>query len=234
MQWTLAGVAALMLAWLLAPAAVPIYDGPGFADEPYRYVHPPAGAKATPPPTTAKRTLTVNAQGFSAAGYSNSAEQGPQIVLYVPSGALQAPVGAKSIDVSETPVAPSAPLPSDGTIVGNVYRVAATSTGPVQVVGKDAAHQPTLQMRAPSAQQPGPVFEHRVGNRWQQYPTIRVGQDIYQATAPVFGDWALVKVSSKSSSSGGVNAGLLAGGIAVLVIAGLIIAIRLVRSRRQA
>jgi hypothetical protein len=236
MRWLLASVGALLVAWLVAPAVVPIYDGPGFADEPYRYVSAPDG-KTTKPPTTAKTAVAVNAQGLSAAAYSNSGEQGPQIVLYIPAGSLKAPAGAKTIDVSETPLAPAAPLPADGTIVTNVYRVAATTAqGPVQVVGKTENQVPTLQMRAPSAKQPGPVFEHRAASGWQRVETLRVGQDIYQASAPQFGDWALVQLRSApksgGASGGGVNVGLLAVGIGLLAVAGIILAIRLSRSRR--
>lgn len=236
-RWLLASVAALLVAWLVAPAAVPIYDGIGRADEPYRYVKP-TGGKTTKPPTTAKASVPVNAQGLSAAAYSNSAEQGPQIVLYVPAGSLQAPAGAKSIEVSETPLAPASPLPTDGTIVTNVYRVAATTAqGPVQVVGKSENQVPTLQMRAPTAKQPGPVFEHRTASGWERADTLRVGQDIYQASAPQFGDWALVQLRSApktAGAGGGVNGGLLAVGIGLLALAGIILAIRLSRSRRAA
>lgn len=233
-RWVVAAVAALAAVWALAPAAVPIYDGPGFPDEPYRYVQPPAGAKATAPPTTASASITVNAQGLSAAGYSNSAERGPQVVLYVPSGSLKAPSGAKTITVTETPQPPSAPLPSDGTIVSNVYRLAATtSQGPVQMVGKSEDQRPTLQMRAPDTQV-RPVFEYRTSGGWQRVETLRVGQDIYQASVPTFGDWALVKLAAqeKAGGSGGVNVGLLAAGVGVLVLAGIILAIRVTRSRR--
>ena len=238
LRWLVASFAALLVAWLLAPAVVPIYDGVSFPDEPYRYVQSPDG-KPTKPPTTAKATVQVNAQGLSAAAYSNSAEQGPQIVLYVPAGSLKAPAGATSIQVSETPLAPSAPLPTDGTIVSNVYRVAATAAaGPVQIVGKSENQLPTLQMRAPSAKQPGPVFEHRTSSgTWQRADTLRVGQDIYQASAPQFGDWALVQLTSAPKTSGagnggGINVGLLAAGIGLLALAGIILAIRMSRSRR--
>jgi hypothetical protein len=237
LRWLLASVAALLVAWLVAPAVVPIYDGAGFPDEPYRYVQSPDG-KPTKPPTDAKATVQVNAQGLSSAAYSNSAERGPQIVLYLPAGSLKAPAGATSIQVSETPLAATPPLPADGTIVTNVYRVAATTTsaGPVQVVGKSENQLPTLQMRAPSAQQPGPVVERRTSSGWQRMDTLRVGQDIYQASAPQFGDWALVQVrtpvSKKSSGGGGgVNVGLLAAGIGLLALAGIILAIRIARSR---
>jgi hypothetical protein len=39
----LLALVALPLAWLLAPGAVPLYDGINLPDEPYRYVVPPAG-----------------------------------------------------------------------------------------------------------------------------------------------------------------------------------------------
>jgi len=236
MRWLLAGLAALLVAWLVAPAVVPIYDGISNPDEPYRYVQAPSG-KSTKAPTVAKATVSVNAQGLSGAAYSNSLENGPQIVLYIPAGSLQAPTGVTSIQVSETPLAPTAPLPTDGTIVTNVYRVAATtSKGPAQIVGKTTNQIPTLQMRAPSAKQPGPVYERRTANGWQRLDTLRVGQDIYQASASQFGDYALVQLKDApktgGTGGGGVNVGLLAVGIGLLALAGIILAIRITRSRR--
>lgn len=235
-RWVVVALAALAGVWTLLPASLPIYDGPGFPDEPYRYVQPPAGAKSTPAPTSAQATLKVNANGLNAAGYSNSAERGPQVVLYVPSGAMKAPDGVTSITVTETPAAPSPPLPTDGTIVSNVYRLAATTAkGDVQIVGKTENQLPTLQMRSPSAKQPGPVLEHRSVAGWQREPTLRVGQDIYQASAPALGDWALVQLTSSSTGkkSGGVNVALLASGIAVLALVGIIVLIRRARGGRE-
>jgi hypothetical protein len=233
----LAGIGVLLVAWLVAPAVVPIYDGAGFADEPYRYVSSPDG-KATKPPTSAHATVAVNAQGLSGTAYSNSDEKGPQVVLFIPAGALQAPAGAKTIALAETPLAPTPPLPTDGTIVTNVYHVTATTPqGDVKVVGKTENQLPTLQMRAPSSKQPGPVFEHRTPTGWQRVATLRVGQDIYQASAPQFGDWALVQLTSTpkaSGSGGGINVGLLAAGIAVLALASIILAVRIARSRKSA
>jgi hypothetical protein len=239
MRWLLSSLAVLLVAWLVAPAVVPIYDGISNPDEPYRYVQAPSG-KTTKAPTVAKATVSVNPQGLSGAAYSNSLENGPQIVLYIPAGSMQAPAGVTTIQVSETPLAPSAPLPTDGTIVTNVYRVAATtSKGPAQIVGKTTNQIPTLQMRAPSAKQPGPVYERRTAKGWQRVDTLRVGQDIYQASAAQFGDYALVQLKNASktsgtsgSSGGGVNVGLLAVGIGLLALAGIILAIRITRSRR--
>ena len=236
-RWVVISLLALLGAWLVAPAVVPIYDGiGGSTDEPYRYVHRPADAPSAPTdkaPTEAKATLTVS-HGLSGAGYSNSAENGPQVSLYVPAGALKVPVGATSIVVTAQPLAPAPPLPKDGTIVTNVYRITATAGGQdAQLVGT-GNHAPTIQMRAPTGKQPGPVFEHRTGSSWQKVPTIRTGIDSYQAQAPAFGDWALVQTKSAKSAGGGVNVGLLAAGIAVLVVAGLIAVVRTIRLRQVA
>ena len=234
-RWLLVAIAALAAAWVVAPSAVPIYDGLSNPDEPYRYVQAPAGAKPTTPPTKAVGTVAVN-RGTSGAAYVNSHENGPQVSIYVPAGALGVPSGAASVSVTATPLAPSPPLPRDGTIWGNVYRVSATAgSQAVRIVGS-GAQTPTIQMRAPSGQQPGPVFEHRTSSGWQRMTTLRVGNDIYQSQAPAFGDWALVRLAhpDASVSSGGINGGLLGAGIAVLVLAALIFGIRLSRTRRAA
>lgn len=104
------------------------------------------------------------------------------------------------------------------------------------VVGR-RAQAPVLQMRAPSARQPGPVFEHRAGSGWVRVATLRAGSDVSQATASAFGDWALVRLTHPRGAGaggrgGGVNAGLLAAGVAALAVAGLILAVRVTRTRR--
>jgi hypothetical protein len=227
-RWLLVAAVALALAWVIAPTVTPIYDGVGQPDEPYRWVKPPSNAKTTKAPTAAQATVAVTG-GFSTAQFANTSEVAPQISLYLPPKALQVPTGATSIAVEVKPLAPTAPLPKDGTIVTNVYHLTATAGGQsVQVIGTGPS-EPSLQMRAPTAQQPGPVFEHRTATGWQRVRTLRVGVDIYQAQAPVLGDWALVRLST-SAGGGGINWGLLAGGIAVLAVAIFVMVIRLART----
>lgn len=233
-RWVAVALTALVAAWVLAPAAVPIYDGIGNPDQPYRYVNPPAGYQKTPAATSAHAVVRVSG-GVSQNGYANSQEVGPQVSVYFPTGALRAPSGAATIAVGATPQAPAPPLPKDGQIVGNVYRITATAGGKTaDVVGTGHA-APTLQMRAPNGKLT-PVFEHRTSSGWQQVHTARIGFDIYQTALPALGDWALVQAKDAGSSSGGggVNVGLLAGGIAVIVIAGVILLIRTSRTRRAA
>jgi hypothetical protein len=231
-RWLLGSLVALLTAWVLAPAVVPVYDGIGNPDEPYRYVNPPADAKTTKQPTVARQTVGVR-NGTNVTQFANSAETGPQVSVYVPAGSLDVPSGVTSIELTATPKAPAPPLPADGTIVGNVYDIVATADGKLLDVVGTGKEAPTLQFRAPTAKQPGPVFEHRTPSGWVQSRTIRVGNDFYQTSAEGLGEWALVELAQtgqKSGGGGGVNVGLLVGGIAVLLAAGGILAIRLRRT----
>lgn len=228
-RWLLAALAALLIVWCLAPAGLPVYDGIGQPDEPYRFVDPPATAKTIKKPTTAKRVVAVR-DGANVGQFANSAEQAPQVSLYVAPGALDVPAGVTSVTVTATPMAPSAPLPTDGTIVSNVYRITAVADGQeVPIIGHGTGAA-ALSMRAPTAKQPGPVFERRTADGWEQLQTFRSGVDIYQTSGVTeLGDFALVEVEH-SDGGGGINLALLVGGIALLVVAGGILLIRVRRT----
>jgi hypothetical protein len=231
--WLVVATFALVLAWMVAPAAIPIYDGIGNPDEPYRYLNPPASAKTTKTPGDA-RVVVAMSGGSSTAQYANTGESGPQLSLYMPPKALTASATTKAITVTVKPLAPSAPLPRDGKIVTNVYHLAATADDghAVEVVGSGPS-EPSLQMRAPDGRQPGPVFEHRTPTGWERARTIRIKFDVYQAQAPALGDWALVQLTSGASSSdkgGGIKWGLLGPGIALLALAAVVLMVRMRRT----
>jgi len=236
-RWLLAAVAALATVWVVGPATAPIYDGIGAPDQPYRYVKAPPGYKGDgKKPTTATQVVPV-VGGKNRAAYINSGEFGPQVDIYIQPASLSVPAGATSVTVTATPLAPTPPLPKVGTIVTNVYRITALAgTTPVTITGT-GERGVFIQMRAPNGNQPGPVFEHRTAQGWQRELTSRVGNDIYQSSGVrELGDWALVKLptpaSAKGSSGGGgVNVGLLAAGIGVIVLAGVILVIRRGRTR---
>ena len=232
-RWLAVSLLALLAAWLVAPAAVPIYDGIGNPDEPYRFVQSSSGGKA---PTGAQVVLPVS-KGVNAAGYANSKETGPQISIYFPAGALRVPSGASSVTVAAQPVAPSGPAPDGGSFASNVYRLTASAGGQDVTIGGTGNQAPTLQMRAAAVKQPSPVFERFDNGKWTRGSALRVGNDIYQTQVAAFGNWALVwpKASASSNGSGGgINVGLLAAGISVLLLAGLIGVIRTVRLRQVA
>ena len=231
-RWIAVAVSLLIGAWVLGPAAMPLYDGPGQPDEPYRYVvAPPGYAKKTPPATSATASLPVTNGVNADAAFANSNEQGPQVRVYVPAGWLRAPAGAMSVQLTATPSAPKPPLPTDGPIVSNVYTVTVTATGgPVQIVGADPNNEPVIQLRAPTQQQPGPTFESFDGKSWKASKTTQVGQDVYQTFAPKFGIWALVQRKGGGSGLSGGKLVMLVIGIAILVVVGIIVLIRLLRS----
>ena len=234
MRWSLVAFAALVLAAALGPATMPIYDGIGNPDEPYRYVTPPAGYQATRPPTTATAKLSVS-HGQSASAQINTGEFGPQAAVFVPGGAFAGPSGTTTITVTVTPVAPPDQLPADGTIVGNVYRFSATAPGGVVDLIGVGEQAPVLDLRAPTARQPGPVFEHLDNGRWAPFETSRIGNDVYRTRAPALGDWALVRRTSSISGTNSTKVTMLsvAGVLGAAGIAVAALAVRRGRTRRS-
>ena len=234
MRWSAIAAGWLALAAALGPASVPIYDGIGNPDEPYRYVNPPAGYRPTKPPATASATLRV-AKGRTASAQINTSEYGPQLALFVPAGALAPPEGATSVTVTARPVTAPHPLPSDGTIVGNVYRVTATASGgTVDLIGF-GEQAPVLDMRAPTARQPGPTFEHLDNGRWMTSVTARVGNDVYRTRADALGNWALVQRSSAvAGTTRSVTLPIIAGVLGATGLGLAVVAIRRSRTGRPA
>jgi hypothetical protein len=240
-RWVVAAAAALLTAWVLAPSAVPIYDGIGNPDEPYRWVHPPAHARHTSPPTTATKTLRASGGRNVDDAYVNTGEFGPQISVYIPVRALDTPDNATDVEVTVTPVRSAVPPPPDGTLASNVYRIAATTAaGPASLDDSGDAQRPAFRMRAPDGKQPGPVAEHFDGTTWSRVGTSRVGFDVYQASLTALGDWALVRLdparaapqAADTSSAGSTDPLLIAVGAAAVLLAAAVVAIRVARARR--
>jgi hypothetical protein len=231
-------VAAAFLGALWAatgPSGPPLYDGVGFPDEPYRYVSPPAGYQRTPPPTTAVVKAAVAGDFNRDMTYVNSGEQGPQVSLYLPDKALRVPAGSTDVTIAATPMAPTVKATS-GTVEGNVYRITAQSAqGPATLTARGQTTS-AIQLRAVSAQQPGPVIAVLRAGAWQKEPTTRVGNDLYQAPFTALGDYTLIRgraATSGTTSKGSGNVALLGivAGVIVAVMVGTILAVRHSRSR---
>jgi hypothetical protein len=225
----LAGVACV---WLIGwGGAVPLFDGVGFPDEPYRYVSPPAGARHTAPPTEATATSDVGNGGNAHPFYVNSAEIGPQIAVFIDAKGLTVSGTASSVTIAATPLAPDVE-PSVGPIDGNVYRISATAdAATVSVAANGSA---TVTMRATSARQPPPVFVYRESptTTWRQLSTARVGNDIYRTTLSGFGDYALAFTSASGHSGRGFPVWAAVLGAVVVLLAGLLLVIRRTHGRR--
>lgn len=218
----LAAAAVLVLGWLVAPHPVPLYDGVGMPDEPYRYVVPPSGYRSTPPATTAQSQIDLQGGASCCELEARSDEQGPQVALYVPRGGLQAP-GAGPLTVSAQPVAPptgGVPV-AKGKFEGNVYRVTAGSPAGGAVLTAEGARA-TLQLRALSGNTPGPkmFFRPDAGSPWRVLPTGKVGFDIFESQFVGTGDYVLVRGPGGSGSTATVLLGILA--VPVLLVIALI------------
>lgn len=246
-RWVLALAGlGLILAWLVAPAGVPLYDGVGFPDERYRYVQPPAGYPSTPPPGPATASAPGSGGANTEAFYATSPEQGPQASVYVSAGVLRGPTSATSYSMTATPLAPVGQPPNE-QVDGNAYRLSFTAGGAVATFSPT---QPdafsTVQLRATTSAQPGPQMFYRPSAQqpWRMITTNRSGMDIYQSAVQGPGDYALARPAAGYPSTGGsptaapaasskpvgVLVGL--GALLAVVIAGLL-ALRVRASRRR-
>jgi hypothetical protein len=219
-----AALVIVALGRLLSPAAVPVFDGIGQPDEPYRYVAPPPGATKTAAATTAKATSPI-VDGKATYGLSvATAEVGPQLSLYLPPKSLAAT--GRTLTVTAAPVAPT-DQPEGATIDGNVYEI--TVSEPVTLTPQAALA--TLYLRATTAKQPGPVMEYRAKatDPWQELRTSRGGTDVYVSTFPGPGFYALAFDTTGKLVESGRNPSrapyVVLGGVGLLVV--VVVTVRL-------
>lgn len=220
----LAALALVALGRALSPDAVPVYDGVGSPDEPYRYVVRPEGAPKTAEATSAEQTTPVVA-GLSTNGLTvATAEQGPQVLLYLPPKALRST--AVSVRIQVAPVAPT-DAPPGRRIDGNVYEVRLTAAKPV-TVAEPATRLGSVTMRATTGQQPGPVMQHRAAatDPWTALKTSRAGQDIYTAAFAGPGQYALAFSASASTGRSALLPWLLVAGVVVLLSSVVVLRLR--------
>jgi hypothetical protein len=220
------GLAVLLVAAgrLLSPDAVPVYDGIGQPDEPYRYVAPPPGSPRTAPPTVAKASSPV-AGGTSTYGMSAAtAEVGPQFSLFVPPQGLA--TSARTVTVRIEPQAPTDQPPA-ARIDGNVYRVSLVADAPVRLTQKAALA--TLYLRATTAKQPPPKMQHRVSptDPWKPLRTVRGGQDVYVSSFEGPGYYALAFARSAPKQGGGLSPVPLIALGSVVLATSIVVVVRL-------
>jgi hypothetical protein len=220
------------------PSAPPLYDGINYPDEPYRFVDPPPGAKATKAPTSATATATVTAGRAGALNLATK-EMAPQLAIDLPEGAVRTPANVGTVQLTAKPIANIA-VPGGRYLWSDVYDVSATR-GTVSSV-TDVDGQPTITMRAVNAERPEPAIARFDGRAWTLLPTLPTGNDIYSAQFAGLGKYAvlgskpLVLSTGKSTSDQGVSGNygvLIAIGVVAVVI--LLIALsvrRRVRARR--
>lgn len=235
----IAAIAALGIAWAVAPAAVPLYDGLSFPDEPYRYAAPPAGYQHTPKPLSAKGSSAVDATSNADTIYVNTNEQAPQVDVVIPRRLLAVPAAARTVTVEAAPIAPDR-QPAKGTIDGNIYRVSATSdpAGAVTFAPPpgDAVTASDVTMRATTGRKPGPSFLYRAkpAQAWRSLPVYTSGNDVYSTQFAGFGDYALAFGVVASTAHGSSGAAILVSILLAVVLLAAVTVIAVRVSRRSA
>jgi hypothetical protein len=196
---------------------VPLFDGIGFPDEPYRYA-PGKGQKQPSKPATGINFTSAIDPSAGNSIYVNSDEQGPQVLLDVDKKSLSFPSGSKKYAIKVTPSAPRN-QPDEGSYLGNVYTLSFTSdVGPVSFSPRASS---TITLRLPKNNGLAPVMQFsKDGVSWTKLVTTKLGNDTY--TSPVAGNGQYVLYSyqavSKPSSSSGKILGVLIIGVALIGI----------------
>ncbi len=183
-----AALAIVTIGLLATDQPVPIYDGIGFPDQPYRFF----GNSTRGEPSVATGTAKIGADGLSEALSARSDESGPQVVLELGAGAFKGAPGS-TVKFTAIPVLNSAP-PSGGTADSNTYRVVASSTAGT-VTQTASAAQGFVFLRAIKASDPPPQILHRTSliAPWTSLPSSRTGQDIVSASYAGTGDYLLLR-----------------------------------------
>lgn len=228
----MAAAAVLGTAWLATPHAIPLYDGIGVPDEPYRYVQPPAGYQKTPLPS--KASVTIPASGGTNSGSGvlvQTSEQSSQSGLFVIPKSFTAPVTTKSFTVTITPEAPDGVTPG-GAPDGNVYRIEVLADGKTEAglnstngTSVDYTQRATSPKIATAA-----LYFRPLGGSWRTLEVAKSGTDSFGAIFAGPGDYALVATKSASSSSSHT----LVIVILVLVVVAMAGAVLLIRVSRRA
>ena len=221
-----AGLGLVTFGFVLSPTPVPVYDGIGAPDEPYRYVNRPAGAPVTAEPTSARSSSPVEAGVTSYGMNTTTAEQGPQFTVFVPPKALRVVGGTSTLQVVVTPLATATDRPAGKAADGNTYQVAlASGSGTVTLTAQSALS--TLQMRATTAKQPGPVVHYRPGSSgaWRPLQTTRSGNEIYAARFPGAGQFQLAFTADAPTKGSSPVKYYLLGGVLLVVV--VVVAVRL-------
>ena len=197
-RYAAAALAIVTIGLLATDQPVPIYDGLGFPDQPYRLI----GDSTRGAPSVATGTAHVGADGRSEALSARSNESGPQVVLELGAGAFKGAPGS-TIKLTASPV-PNTDPPSGGTVDSNTYRVAASSTAGMPTQTPSAA-QGFVFLRAIKASDPPAQIQHRMslGAPWTALLSSRTGQDIVSASYAGAGDYLLLRaIGAKDARQG--------------------------------
>jgi hypothetical protein len=186
----------IILVPLFSNHVVPLYDGVGFPDEPYRYVSAPPGVKnSTLSPSPASATVLLsNGTNQNDISFS-SREQGPQVNIYIYGFALKSSINETKISLNSNPKSAKNTVTPKGNIAGNVYAFGyETKNGSISIKSDTNEQRGYIDLRLPQINGAYAIMAFRPlgSQKWQILKTEKVGNDIYQSAVPGFGDYGLV------------------------------------------
>jgi hypothetical protein len=212
---------------------VPIYDGVGFPDEPYRYVTPPAGQKnsaLSPSPAQVSVSLS-NGTNQSDIGLA-SKEQGPQVNIYIYRLALKGISASTKANIEAAPKSSSNLKTPVGNIAGNIYNLSAKANIG-SLLFNPAKNKGYIDLRLPQDIIPPATMVYRENDtsKWKSLDTQRVGSDVYESSIVGLGDYALVPTRAKSANTQKTKGTIIIVLFIVLVI--LVAALLVVRKKNK-
>jgi hypothetical protein len=225
----------LAIVWLVAPpAGLPLYDGIGLPQEPYRFLQPPKGQSSGLPPSSIHRVLVVS-NGISPIYKVGTSESPPQAYFIMQYRALKISPGVKAIIIDVRAVPPPAPAPAGHVIDGNVYRYRVTTPSGADVPLRGGP-KVGVELRGTGASGT-PMLAQYSGGGWKQLPTlVLLGENYYLANVHSLGDFTLL-LPGKTLNTGGGGTNLvpliIAAVVLVLLAVAAILLIRLSRSRAR-
>lgn len=157
-------------------------------------------------------------------------------MVYLPPGTLR---GEGRLSVSLEPRSPGSnglrtaePFTEvrGGTIIGNVYRLSASSAGD-EVRATPGATSSEIRLRPPFEVFPEPVLSRFVDGRWRALATKVFSSSIYGARLDGPGDYALVVNPGTAATERGGALGTLALALAPLAL--IAVALALIHLRRR-
>jgi len=201
---------------------LPLLDGSSQA--PYRYVCPPQGATATPPPNSAAGTFHVSSTGSGVIPILSTTDG--QIQLVVQKAAFPSHGSDTSVRIAMTPECADKvnPPPSGYQIAGNAYVISATyqPSGAAATLQKPAgmliryAGQATSALVAP----PTHVLFVESGSGWtrlggQDNPS---GLQVSESSLGTLGVFAVMAPTTKGKSLVPAILGVLAAAVALALV----------------
>jgi hypothetical protein len=221
--------AAVGVMFLVGRSGASLYDGLGFPDEPYRYVHPPHGYSQRYAPTNARVPVSLAGGTNPHEGLISSGESGPQVGVYLPPRALVADSALTTVVVTARPVG-GGRLPVDGVVNSNVYAVAFNP--PAATVRPGLGTTANVSLRQAVFETVVPVMEFRASDRdaWLRLNTVQIGRDIYLGPWSGPGEYVLVQPASGTAQtrrdSDSNHQLVVILGFCVLVVVGALFAVR--------